>query len=132
MSEFLRKLINEVYIESITNRILSYFVDQPSHCRCEVVFRYSPKVLQYISFVYISSSAVDKRAGLSIPRWPCHPGVEVRSPGPALLVWHLDMRYSLRPFAPPPVPLIHVGQLSVTGTSKGTRYWLFPGKEWLG
>ena len=59
-------------------------------------------------------------------------GAEVLSPGLALLVWHLDMRSSLRPFAP--LPLIHVGQLSVTvtGTSKGTRYWLFPGKEWLG
>ena len=76
------------------------------------------------------ASAVDTRAGLSIPRWPCHPGGRGSLPRPGITC--VAFEYEIFSTSICPLPLIHVGQLSVTGTSKGTRYWLFPGKEWLG
>ena len=57
-------------------------------------------------------------------------GAEVRIPGPALtfvVIGHEIFSTAIRL-----LPLIKVERFSVLGTSKGTQYWLSPGKVWLG
>ena len=57
------------------------------------------------------------------PKWTYNQGEEVRSPGPALTC--AAFGHAIFSTSICSLPLIHVRQLSVTGTSKGTRYWLF-------
>ena len=67
------------------------------------------------------------QAGFSILIGLVTQGAEVRSPGPALTC----VASGHEIFSTSICPLIHVGQLSVTGTSKGIRTGCSQ-EEWLG